>query len=112
MPACHYALDKAAWGVSLLQEVNFNAELRVVNCTFVDGSTQSWRISDSKCLRTLRGVIQDVNTSCHAADQERDRDRPKDMGFFSFSRPSSPAPSASKPKQHKRSRSFLMTLVA
>ena len=113
MPECQYALDKAAWGVSLLQEVTFNAALRIIDVVFVDGSSQSWRITESKCLHMLRGVIQDVNTSCHSADQERDhRDRTKDIGFFPFSRPSSPAPSNGKPKQHKRSRSFLMTLVA
>lgn len=111
-PACLHALDKAAWGVSLLQEVTFNAALRTVKCIFVDGSRMDWPILDSQCLHTLHGVLQDVNTSCHAADQERDRGRTKDISSFPFSRPSSPAPTAGKQKQHKRSRSFLMTLVA
>ena len=112
-PECIHALDKAAWGVSLLRDVSFNASQRMITCFFVDGSRMDWPILDPRCLRTLHSVIQDVNTSFHASEQERERergDRTRDVGFFPFSRPSTPV--CSKPKTHKRSRSFLMTLVS
>lgn len=108
-PECIHALDKAAWGVSLLQEVTFNVALRIINCTFVDGTRLDWPMLDRGCLHTLYSVLDKINSSFLAAEQERETEYAREVA----SQPVLPrSVSPVKPSKHKRSRSFLMSLVA
>ncbi|KAI5117683.1 hypothetical protein M0805_003473 [Coniferiporia weirii] len=106
MPNCVHALDRSAWAISLLHEVNFVVPARMISCLFVDGTRAEWPISDERCLGALLSVVGDVSESAEALEMEQNR--AKALAMPPMTRPASPA----KPYKHKKSRSILMTLVA
>ncbi|THH05942.1 hypothetical protein EW145_g4428 [Phellinidium pouzarii] len=108
LPDCIHALDKSAWAVCLLHEVNFCAFNKSVSCLFVDGTRMDWQIEDDRCMDALQAVIDDVNESAVAVDMEKNRARVIAAPPPPPVRPASPA----KMSKHKKSRSLLMTLVA
>ncbi|PSR75166.1 hypothetical protein PHLCEN_2v9282 [Hermanssonia centrifuga] len=122
LPSTMHAFDKTTWLVTILHSVTFDLASKTVLCTFVDGKTQLWPLSEEdpqgKCFQELESVLKDVNNSAIEAEREKRR--------TDIPRPSpSPCPSHTKSEpilhsqsqstkqgKHKKQRSLLMSLVA
>jgi hypothetical protein len=106
IPEHVHTFDKAASIVSLLKHVTFDLPGLIVNCLFIDGSSEEWPMTESSCVRMLRNVIDDVN-KCSAQQREqraREQEEEKKLSLIS--------PPASVKKSHKKQRSLLRSFVA
>lgn len=106
MPTCVHALDKAAWAVCLLHEVNFCVFSRTIQCIFVDGTRLDLPLEDQGCLDALQTVIMDVQESTIVGEIEQRRAR-------ALSAPAAVRPTVpNKLMRHKKTRSFFASFFA
>lgn len=106
MPTCVHALDKAAWAVCLLHEVNFCVFSRTIQCYFVDGTRLELPLEDENCLAALQNVMYDVQESAVVGEIEQRRARA--LSAPSTIRPTVPV----KVTRHKKTRSFFASFFA
>ena len=106
MPPSLLGLDKAAWSVALLKEVNFNIVTRMISIVFADNAVKEWYLEDVNLLQALNSILDVVRESSVAAEMEQARARALSTP------PSRPGTPSSQVKRHRKSRSLFQSIVA